>query len=1057
MSQFEVPKPILNSPYAEPTAHWELAEGKPPVQREGRRRAMYWYRPPTKDDEVPGRSNAGTAIELLLVNRIRERVKSWRSQGWPGVSRTTLELLKHWRREERSQRLFFAQIEAVETLIFLTEARADFLQGIEIPRDEPSADRKAEGYLGFRRHACKMATGSGKTTVMGMLAAWSILNKVHDRGDARFSDVVLIVCPNVTIRSRLAELDPRSAEASLYRKRDLVPAHLMPDMAQGAILVTNWHVFEPREVQTGGVSAKVSKAGRATRVVERIHVGQKTTSARGKRYATLEDLKRQVDAGLISIMQEEKDKQGNLKSVQVESWRYLETDAALVRRVLDREFGSKQNILVFNDEAHHAYRIKTLPATEDDAEEEDDGDEEFVREATVWVEGLDRINKLRGIKLCVDLSATPYYLKSSGPEANRPFPWVVSDFGLTDAIESGLVKIPQLAVRDTTGAEIPGYFNIWRWILPRLTATERGGSRGSPKPEAILKYAQPPMVMLGGLWEEKLREWQAAEESRPPVFILVCKNTKIAKVVYEWLAEGKAPYGIPNSKLEALFNKNGKINTIRVDTRVIEETDGEASKSDESAWMRLTLDTVGRQEWSRDGQGRSLYPEGFEELAKKLERPTHPPGRDVRCIVSVGMLTEGWDCNTVTHIVGLRPFMSQLLCEQVVGRALRRSSYEVGPDGLLTEEVAQVLGVPFEVIPLKQNKGDTPPPKEKRHHVHAIPSKAPFEMTFPRVEGYRQILRARVHVDWDHVAKLVLDPLDIPPEAQLKAMMPGLQSRPSLNSPGSTAMAELSSYTNRLRVQELCFDIAQGLTKEYCTRSPGEIAPHVLFPQLVEIVRQFLTTKVEARHPYDIRAAGVSPFYGHVVERLVSSIRPDTTQGEAAEVPRHETTRGPGTTAEVDYWTSKEVRELVRSHVNYVVADTKKWEQAAAYVLDTHPLVECFVKNAGLGFSIPYLHNGEPHDYEPDFLVRMNPREDSARTTLVLETKGYDPLREVKEAAAHRWVQAVNAEGKHGNWAYACVGKTSEIDGVLRSVGQGQAPKPVSSPASPSASSSRSR
>jgi type III restriction enzyme len=179
-------------------------------------------------------------------NLIRQRLKEWREQGWPGVSRTTLELLNYWRRDGRQQPLFFAQLEAAETIIFLTEARGDFLQGIDIPWDEPSPERQTDGYKAFLRYALKMATGTGKTTVMGMLAACSILNKVNDRSDARFSDVALVVCPNVTIRRRLGELDPQEGEASLYRTRDLVPPHLMPDLTKGRVLVTNWHVFEPQ-------------------------------------------------------------------------------------------------------------------------------------------------------------------------------------------------------------------------------------------------------------------------------------------------------------------------------------------------------------------------------------------------------------------------------------------------------------------------------------------------------------------------------------------------------------------------------------------------------------------------------------------------------------------------------------------------------------------------------------------------------------------------------------------------------------------------------------------
>src|SRR5439155_1702415 len=299
-----------------------------------------------------------SGYELALVSLIRERVEAWRQEGYTGVTRTTLELLQWWRREGREKRLFFAQLEAAETIIFLTRARADFLQGISVPREEPSDDRKAEGYTGFQRYACKMATGAGKTTVMGMLCAWSILNKVNDRSDGRFSDVVLVVCPNVTIRNRLRELDPELGEASIYRTRDLVPPHLMPLLTQGRVLVTNWHVFEPQSVQTGGVSAKVSKAGVQVRVKETIHIGAKTTTARGSRYLTQEDFKRQLAAGLLTVLDEERDKEGNLKKVKVESVRYVESDTALINRILGREVGGKKNILVLNDEAHHAYRSK---------------------------------------------------------------------------------------------------------------------------------------------------------------------------------------------------------------------------------------------------------------------------------------------------------------------------------------------------------------------------------------------------------------------------------------------------------------------------------------------------------------------------------------------------------------------------------------------------------------------------------------------------------------------------------------------------------------------------
>lgn len=1033
MSGYEVPQPILNSPFEEPQEHWRIVEGELPRQQPGRRPAMYFYRPPSASGNFDPGEPVGTAIELKLVNRIRARLKEWQKQHWPGITRTTLELLNYWRREGRQHRLFFAQLEAAETIIFLTEARADFLQGIDISLDELSAERKAEGYRAFWRYACKMATGSGKTTVMGMLVAWSVLNKVNDRSDARFSDVVLVVCPNVTIRNRLQELNPANGEASLYRTRDLVPGHLMADLTKGRVLVTNWHVFEPQGIQTGGISAKVSKAGVPVRMKETVTIGAKITTARGKRYLTPAELDKQVAADLLTILDEERDKQGNLKKVFVESVKYVESDTALVNRVLGREVGGKQNILVFNDEAHHAYRIRKPEADEpeEDLFGEEEATEEFFKEATIWVDGLDRIHRLRGINFCVDLSATPYFLGRVGQETNRTFPWVVSDFGLTDAIESGLVKIPQLAVRDTTGAEIPGYFNIWRWILPKLTPAERGGSKGNPKPEAILKWANTPIAMLAGLWEDLRREWELIRDDlRSPVFIIVCKNTKIAKVMYEWLAENQPPIGIPPANIKGFLN-NGRVNTIRVDSKVVQETDTDQTKSDEAAWMRLTLDTVGKTEWPQDRQGRPIYPQGFEELAKSLGRPLHPPGRDIRCIVSVGMLTEGWDCNTVTHIIGLRPFMSQLLCEQVVGRGLRRSSYEVGEDGKLTEEVAKVFGVPFEVIPFKENTSGPKSPPPKRYHVCAVPDKATFTITYPRVEGYRQAIHNRVTANWDAIAPLRLDPMQIPPEVQMKAALVNNQGRPALTGPGKLENVDLNPYRAGHRLQELVFELARTLTRDYVKQPSCEVPAHVLFPQLVKIVERYLKEKVQPILPANILDVFLSPYYGWVIERLVEAVKPDTSIGEASEVPRYETSRGPGSTAEVDFWTSRDVREVVHSHLNYVVADTKQWEQSATYAIDTHKQVDAFVKNAGLGFAIPYLHNGQMHDYVPDFIIRLK---GEPPKHLILETKGFDPLMEVKTQAAIRWVNAVNADNNYGQWYYAVARKPEEVRKYLEEI-----------------------
>ena len=1024
MFDFQVTTPILNSPYEAPNRHWKIHEDQPAELVEARRKPVYFYRFPGKETANAEREDRGIQVELLLVSIIRRQMQAWRDAGYPGASATTLDLLRHWSRDGRFTPLFYAQREAAETIIFLTEARADFLQGIDVPLDEPSDTAKAEGVRAFKRLACKMATGTGKTTVMGMLAAWSILNKVANGGDRRFSDAVLIVCPNVTIRTRLAELDPMAGEASLYRTRDLVPARLMPELKLGRVMVTNWHVFEKQSPQG---SSRVVKTGVAQTRQETIRIAEKSTTARGSRYLSLADYERQCMLGLIETIKEHRDNDGHLEKVDVRATRYVESDTRWLKRVLGAAFGGKQNVLVLNDEAHHAYRIRSeVPdEAELDVFGEDEEAEAYFKEATVWVDGLDRVHKHRGINVCLDFSATPYFLGRVSNMANRPFPWVVSDFSLTEAIESGLTKIPQLAVRDSSGASIPGNFNIWRWILPQLNPSERGGKKAAPKPEAILRYAHTPIAMLGGLWRDTFARWQADGEDRPPVFIIVCKNTKIAKVVFEWIADNKPPYGIPTAGLPELVNRDGEINTIRVDSKVVEDTDSGSAKGDEDRWMRVTLDTVGKRDWPRDTQGMPIHPEGFADVAEKLKRSTlEPPGKRIRCIVSVGMLTEGWDCNTVTHIVGLRPFMSQLLCEQVVGRALRRASYAVEENGLLSEEIAQVFGVPFEVVPFKDNPQRERPVPAKTWRIRALPERAHLEIKFPRVEGFVQQAVERLSFAVDTCPALTIDPTQIPQEVQLKAGLASNTGRPSLFGPGKLQDVNLKTYRDGRRLQELEFDLARELARTVLEQAAGQLAPSEVFGPCLIAVKQFIVTRVTTLGAADRKDAFLSPYYGIMLERLVTAMSVADQGG--AELPKLETNRPPGTTADVDFVSRREPVPVMKSHVNAVVADTAKWEQQAAYFIDTHPRVVAFVKNAGLGLGVPYTHDGQRHDYVPDFVIR---RDDGL--SIVLETKGFDRLAETKQQAARRWVAAVNAHGGYGKWAYHLVRDPNAVSDVI--------------------------
>ena len=1025
----EVQQPIINSPYEVPGAHWKIRAHEPAEKLEGRRRATYMYLEPGKPHNVEDERKTGYEIRLDLVMQLRDRVAEWLEmalRGEGGVSRVTMDLLNYWHREGREHRLFFAQLEAAETIIFLSEARDDLRQGIRIPEDKPGPDKLKDGFAAFERRCCRMATGSGKTTVMAMLAAWSILNKVNSPRDKRYSDAVLVVCPNVTIRDRLAELDPGRGEASIYRTRDLVPPDMMQQLSQGRLLTTNWHVFDPRSTQQG---SKVVKTGKRVLVREDIRIGQQNTTVHGRRYMTEEALNKQEQLGILTILSRDVDKKsGALKKVEVETEKYIESDTAVVRRVLGKDLGARSNILVFNDEAHHAYRLHADKEQGALLEDEEDTDY-YYKEATVWVDGLDRVHKDRRINMCVDFSATPYFLGKAGDNTNRIFPWTVSSFDLQDAIEAGLVKIPQMAARDSSGDSIPGYFNIWRWILPKLTPTERGGKKGSAKPEAILKYAHTPIAMLGGMWEQLRQKMAGQEDPRPPVFIIVCKTKKLADTVYAWLADGKSPIAaIPDSGLDSLHNTEDRRNTLCVHSDVQHEIDSGNAKGDENRWMRFTLDTIGKTEWPRDSQGREQYPEGFPELADKLGYGRHPPGRDVRCIVSVGMLTEGWDCNTVTHIIGLRPFMSQLLCEQVVGRGLRRISYELGEDGLMGEEIASVLGVPLSAFTVKAS-GAGPVPGQKRYHIYAIPDKQDMEIKFPRVEGYRQAVRNRITCDMDSISSLRIDAANIPNEVEMKAGLPDNDGRLSLHGPGKKSTIGLQAFRDGKRLQEHIWEMTAALTRHYLRDRECRLPPDAAFAQLLQIVQTYIDKKVVATAA-DKRDVFLSPYYGFVIERLMGGIRPDESAGETPELPRYEHSRGAGSTADVDFWTRREPYPVKKSHLNAVVPDTKRLEQSTAWYLDQHEDVAAFVKNEGMGFGIPYTHNGEMHEYMPDFLVRL---QDGSH--LILETKGFDELKEVKKSAAERWTTAVNADGGHGRWHYRMIKSSAEVKSLLDGLG----------------------
>ncbi|WP_310596207.1 BPTD_3080 family restriction endonuclease [Sphingomonas sp.] len=1008
----EVESPIINSPFIEPQCHWLIERGKVPVKAEGRRRASYFYRVP----EHSGRgrrsraqaemfeSERGEEVELEIVNLIRERVKEWREGArsggvaYDGASSVTKELLELWRSDERMQRLFFAQIEAAESIIFLVEAAEIYRKGTpEIPKDEPGLEAKAAGLRAFLRYACKMATGSSKTTVMGMLAAWSILNRVAAPRDDRFSDTVLIVCPNVTIRERLRELDPALGDLSLYRTRQLVPPHRMEELRRGEVMIANWHRLAKKETNTvNGDSAKVVKAGEPVEVVK--NAGKANESVETK---------------------------------------YFESDAAWFKRVR-RELGSGKgrspHWLIFNDEAHHAYRRgDAADGDEQTLDEDKDLAKKNAREATIWIEGLDRINKLaggsrrRGVNLCVDLSATPFYIQGSGNEVGQPFPWVVSDFGLLDAIESGLVKIPQLPARDVSGAEEAAYFNIWRWVQAKA---KEDGFGTNVTPEIVMNYASAPINLLAAEWHQRFVEWEQFAKAQhkhpvPPVFIVVCRDTAVAREVHTWLAKGKDSYGVAPAWFR---NSPGHEVTVRIDSKVIEDIE-EGGTKEETRRLRFILDTVGKAEWPG-----GKVPDEWAELVRKHNDKAAsddndgslkwideriPPGRDVRCIVSVAMLAEGWDANTVTHIVGLRPFGSQLLCEQVVGRALRRKNYALNEETqMFAEETAKVFGVPFELIPFKVSPPGPTPPQPDPNHIYSVPEKAEFEITFPVVTGYHQSGQFDVFVDWAQVSKVTIDPMKIPQIVELTPLTTP-DGTLAAYGPGEKPILSLKEWRALFREQQVAFRLA----KEICTRWAADngaaaVPMQVLFPKVAFAAKRFLAEKLDRKgdsQPCDVLLVGeyMQAAIGSLLEAIKKGA--STSDAEVAVIPQG--AAGRGSTLYVDFHTTKPIYPVTHCHLNAMVADTKKWEQSAAFLLDSHPGVRRWVKNDRLGLFIPYRNRGVPTRYIPDFIVMTD-----KGLNVIVEIKGQvTDSADAKAKAAIRWVNGVNRLGTQGEWAYMFV------------------------------------
>jgi len=989
-------RPILNSPYEYPSRHWELDEtGQPTGRIVNRRRPAQFITPIPKPRKRKGRGEqqqlvfdegAGVSSEEQLydptpiINELRHHVDQWRAIPNPADWRVTPEtarLLQHWRHHDfAGVRPFFCQIEAVETVIWLTEVAPKHHAGKRFL--EHLAAANAEANPGLPRLALKLATGAGKTTVMAMLIAWQTINAVRHPGSPKFTRGFLVVTPGITIRDRLRVLLPNDPD-SYYARRELVPTDMLDDLKKAKIVITNYHAFKRRE------RLELSKGGRAL--------------LQGRHGAPIET---------------------------------LETEGQMLQRVMPELMGLK-NIYVLNDEAHHCYRER--PRGEDDEElkgEEREEAEKNNEAARLWISGLEAVQRKLGLARVVDLSATPFFLRGSGYAEGTLFPWTMSDFSLMDAIECGIVKLPRVPVAENIpGNEMPVFRNLWEHIRKDMPKKGRGKAKDLD-PLALPTKLQTALQALYGHYEKTFEEWQKAGIPVPPCFIIVCQNTAISKLVYDYVAgferendDGTTTYVPGRLELFRNYDEHGnplpRPNTLLIDSEQLES--GEALDPNFRRMAADEIERFRREIVERTGDVAAAENLSDQDLLREVMNTVGREGKlgaQIRCVVSVSMLTEGWDANTVTHILGIRAFGTQLLCEQVVGRALRRQSYDLNEHGLFNVEYADVLGVPFDFTA----KPVVAPPQKPRQtiEVKAVrPERDKLEIRFPRVAGYRvELPEERLTARFDENSTLVLTPeLVGPSEVRNQGII------------GEGVDLTLE-HLEQVRPSTLLYHLTQHLLFTKWRDAGGEPKLH-LFGQLKRIAREWLENHLECR-------GGTYPallMYRQLADLACDRITAAITTAYADERPI-EAILDPynpvGSTAHVRFTTSRESRwqtDPRKCHVNWVILDSD-WEAEFCRVAEAHPRVLAYVKNHGLGFEVPYRFGSENRRYLPDFIVLVDDGRGWADPLhLVVEIKGYrgEDAKEKKATMDKYWVPGVNHLRSFGRWAFAEFTDVYEIQG----------------------------
>ena len=765
----------------------------------------------------------------------------------------------------------------------------------------------------FRRICTKMCTGSGKTIVMAMLIAWQICNKVTYPQDKRFSKYVFIVAPGLTVRSRLEVLNP-GGDDNYFVKFAVVPSSMMELLRQGSLKIVNW---QSMAWQTDKELAK----------------------------------KKSVD------------KRGAL------------SDEAYTREVLG-EMARYHNILVINDEAHHAWRKN--PEVKIALKGQDRKDYvENEEEATVWVGGLDRINKTRSILCCYDFSATPFAPSGKKNDDEALFGWIVSDFGLNDGIESGLVKTPRIVVRDDgLQIKVDKQYRSKLYHIYSDPTVKDDINRDAEPTEPLPDLLNQAYELLGRDWLVTYRAWMEKGMPTPPVMITVTNRTETA-------ARIKNAFDKEHISIEELCNPDL---TVRIDSKILKEADnGSGSKKEAAQALRDKVDTVGR-------------------IGK--------PGEQVRNVISVGMLSEGWDANTVTHILGLRAFSSQLLCEQVIGRGLRRTSYDLqdGTD-MFTPEYVNIFGIPFHFLPTEGSDGGSPQPPVPKTQIESLPEREEYCISWPNIVRFDRVWKPQLKLNIDEVPPLVLDATDTRLSADLAPVVDGNTDLTKCTE------IDLEKLDAEIRMQSIVFRAA-GYVFDTTTASwKNEGTKYALIGQLIYLIDEYLRSpnaiyinpplfNSDDLHRRIIYTLNMNKIVQHISDYIKA------TQTDRL-VPIYDTNKRIRSTNDMMTWfTTKPTNVTTKSQISQVVCDSG-WEATESYILEKNIHVSAYAKNdKHLGFKILYTFKGVIKNYIPDFLIRLD-----NGTMLILETKGQKSAEvEAKCKALQEWIKAINNTHEYGCW-----------------------------------------